>query len=549
MITKNQAKRQNLQKIAQIEDDIIEVEEIPLKKKPKNFISQKGKEITENSSSEATTPYKKTQKIINKEDELIEIMEEGDQDMDDKKKFQALTGRQKKSDSKLPSNKNEGTLLLQSISKTINKQKAPESSDKKEKILSSITLNESDGEEDKIKNNNKAINDSIKATKEKTQNIQINQNNQIGVIEKGNKQAMKNQEIEFLSEDSENEKIDLDANNLLGKKRKDYNKDNKPIITNNSNNQNIKIPSNKNIFDEIISGINSDKKVKKKPKNVKNNIIPQKSDIDEDSSDKNYATPELAVLGQLVDEYGFEKILDSLCKLKLNQKNKLESCLQGLKDSCTDNKINFILFKTLFSYFEKKINEKIQASQEQKISTSPKKSPLQKTINENNNIEDVLPSNKNKRILPININEENEKKCKKIEEKINTEEKPRDKGITNPPPNNSNEGMKSNDRKMISVGSHYHKNEEGKIFRYQITNLDGKGNAIFKCYDDKCTGTGIYELETMKFTVVKDHNLKHSEHEYIVDKDGDEVFNKLMEKGKFNAQVFKENGKKNIQIY
>ena len=437
--------------------------------------------------------------------------------------------------------------MLQSLSKIINKQKAPESSDKKEKILSSITLNESDGEEDKIKDNKKAKIDSIKTTKEKSQNNKINQ---IEAIEKGNKQDMKNQEIEFLSEDSENEKIDLDANILLGKKRKDYNKVTKPIPSNNPNNQNIKIPSNKNIFDEIISGINSDKKGKKKPKNGKNNIIPKKSDIDEDedSSDKNYATPELAVLGQLVDEYGFEKILDSLCKLKLNQKNKLESCLQGLKDSCADNKINFILFKTLFSYFEKKINEKIRASQEQKIANSPKKSSLQKITKENNNIEDVLPSNKNK-ILPININEENEKKCPKIEEKINNEENPRDKGISNPPPKNSNEGEKSNERKMISVGSHYHKNEEGKIFRYQITNLDGKGNAIFKCYDDKCNGTGIYELETMKFTVVKDHNLKHSEHEYIADKDVDEVFNKLMEKGKFNAQVFKENGKKSIQIY
>ena len=547
MITKSQAKRQNLQKMAQIEDEIIEIEEIPLKKKPKNLISQKGREFTENSSSEATTPYKKTQKIISKEDELIEIKEEGNQDMDDKKKFQSLNGQQKKSDSKLQSNKNEETLLLQSLSKIISKQKAPESSDKKEKILSSITLNESDGEEDKIKDNNKAKIDSIKTTKEKTQNNKINQ---IEVIEKGNKQDMKNQEIEFLSEDSENEKIDLDANNLLGKKRKDYNKTIKPIPSNNPNNQNIKIPSNKNIFDEIISGINSDKKGKKKQKNVKNNIIPKKPDIDEDedSSDKNYATPELAVLGQLVDEYGFEKILDSLCKLKLNQKNKLESCLQGLKDSCADNKINFILFKTLFSYFEKKINEKIRASQEQKITNSPKKSPLQKIIKENNHIEDVLPSNKNK-ILPININEENEKKCPKIEEKINTEEKPTEKGITNPPPKNCNDGEKSNERKMISVGSHYHKNEEGKIFRYQITNLDGKGNAIFKCYDDKCNGTGIYELETMKFTVLKDHNLKHSEHEYIADKDVDEVFNKLMEKGKFNAQVFKENGKKSIQIY
>lgn len=547
MITKNQAKRQNIQKIAQVEDEIIEIEEIPSNRKVKNFISQKGKELTENSSSEATTPYKKTQKIMNKEDELIEIMEEGNQDTEDQTKFQAFASRQKKSDSKLPSNKkdkNEEALLLQSFNKIISKQKPPESSDKKTKILSSITLNESEGEEDKIKVNNEAKIGSTQILKGKTQN------NQINVVEERKKQVMKNQEIEFLSEDSENEKVE--GNIFLGKKRNDNDKVVKPMTSNNTYNQNNKFPSNKNIFDEIISGINSDKKVKKKTKNMKNtknNIVPQKLNIDEDSSDKNYATPELAVLGQLIDEYGFEKILDSLCKLKLNQNNKLESCLQGLKDSCTDNKINFILFKILFSYFEKKIDEKIQASQEQKVSISPKKSPVQKIINESKNIEEAIPANKNNKILPVNINEENERKSQKIEDKNNIDEKPKDKGITNPPPKNSNEGSKSDERKMISVGSHYHKNEEGKIFRYQITNLDGKGNAIFKCYDDKCVGMGIYELETMKFTVVNEHNLKHSEHEYIAIKDNDEVFSKLIETGKFNAQVFKENGKKNIKIY
>ena len=44
---------------------------------------------------------------------------------------------------------------------------------------------------------------------------------------------------------------------------------------------------------------------------------------------------------------------------------------------------------------------------------------------------------------------------------------------------------KKGEKKVTSIGSHYNKSEEGEIFKYQISSLDGKGKAIFKCYDDK----------------------------------------------------------------
>ena len=111
--------------------------------------------------------------------------------------------------------------------------------------------------------------------------------------------------------------------------------------------------------------------------------------------------------------------------------------------------------------------------------------------------------------------------------------------------------VKKVEKKTTSIGSHYHKDEEGAIYKYQVANLDGKGNAIFKCYDDNCTGMGLYELETTKFSVTKKHNLKHEEHEYIInyDKDGDNVFKELIEKEKSNAQVFKENGERIVKYY
>ena len=81
--------------------------------------------------------------------------------------------------------------------------------------------------------------------------------------------------------------------------------------------------------------------------------------------------------------------------------------------------------------------------------------------------------------------------------------------------------------------------------------MDGKGNAIFKCYDYRCCGMGIYELETTKFSVIKKHNLRHEEHEYILnyDKDGDDIIKDLIEMKKSDAQIFKENGQRSVNLY
>ena len=62
---------------------------------------------------------------------------------------------------------------------------------------------------------------------------------------------------------------------------------------------------------------------------------------------------------------------------------------------------------------------------------------------------------------------------------------------------------------------------------------------------------GTYNLETMKFEMTKEHNLKFSQHEFIAnnDKDIDEVLKELALKNKSNAQVFKENGERTVKFY
>ena len=105
-------------------------------------------------------------------------------------------------------------------------------------------------------------------------------------------------------------------------------------------------------------------------------------DIDDDQNSKEIiSTPELVLLNQLTNEYGLEKVIDTICKPKLNQKNKLDSCIQGLKDSCAKDKLPFLLIKMLYSYFDSKYddsNKKIT-----KRSISAKKTNLMKNLNEN----------------------------------------------------------------------------------------------------------------------------------------------------------------------
>ena len=111
------------------------------------------------------------------------------------------------------------------------------------------------------------------------------------------------------------------------------------------------------------------------------------------------------------------------------------------------------------------------------------------------------------------------------------------------------EESKSSEKKK-SIGSHYHKDKEGNIYKYQVCNLDGKGNVIFKCYDDKCFAIGIYEINSMKFSVAKTHNLKNEQHDYIISKNDDEnIFKQLSKDNNTNVQLFKEDGEKVIKYY
>ena len=646
MSTKIQMKkRQNLsnQKNTNNEGEIIEIEDIPSPKKTKN--SSKKKDIIENSSSEATTPYKKKQNNKKKNNDIIEIMDIDIAEPDSlhiQKKSYAPLLRQKKSMSILSSNdkiKKNDKMSLKSVT-IVNSEKSPLITRKKHPKIASITLNESDEENENLNDLEINIDEPNKIDtpdKKESNKIQDSGNDQdikIKKLSKNEKQNEKDEETiscelssseneneknkdnisrkqiqkknkrntrttalaEFLSnklnsgylssrkipkkKKKENERNELKSkstikvsrknseikekiNNLLGRKRK----------ANNNNNQKSKTPIKNPNDSEIvnnkpISQIKSSKLKSRTPfRNGQKKIFKIHNCPEIENTQKNcqsnYSIPELAVLNQLIGEYGFEKVLHSLCKSQLEQNNKLDSCLQGLKDSCGDQgKLPILLIRAIFYYFdsvyEKKKNSK------KKISNSVKKVNIKKNDKPKS---EIFPSktsiNEPKPLFSVienaDRNVSSSTETKNVKEEIKKEKNI--KRITNVEKcknknNNNNktpikDDKKKGEKKTMSIGSHYNKTKDGKIYKYQVCRLDGKGNAIFKCYDDKCAGMGIYELESKKFLVTKEHNLNHSDHEYIInyDKDADNAFKDLIEMDKSDAQVFKENGERTVKIY
>ena len=478
------------------------------------------------------------------------ILNESDEDNDSEDNMEIkFSSPRKKNNSKTPEkiniikkpktyNNNHKTIKCELSSSEDEKENKREEG--KEKILKSIIIEQ----KQKLKNTNNKIYPPI--------SLSPNKNNTSYFINKKTPKKMtkNNEKKEKRSKSTKktslkryalNEKI----NALLGRKRKSDDIDG-------FNSKKSKTPNKKTSREKLIENTKAITPLKstKNNKNIIDILLSQKTENEKNDekkmSDKNYSIPELALLNHLIDEYGFENVLDTLCKNNLDKNKQLDACLQGLIDSYNGahGKLPYLLIKILFNYFESKDNNNNNKSSEKKNASTIKskhvKSPLKQ----------FRPLNENKSMFLIkghNIGDSsvfhNDKKGKRN----NNIEKGKEK-------NNKSikkDTKKKPQKKNMSIGSHYNKTQDGKIYKYQVSCLDGKGNAIFKCYDDKCGGMGIYELESKKFLVTKEHNLAHSEHDYILnyDKESDKTFKDLIEMDKYNAQVFKENGERIVNIY
>ena len=81
--------------------------------------------------------------------------------------------------------------------------------------------------------------------------------------------------------------------------------------------------------------------------------------------------------------------------------------------------------------------------------------------------------------------------------------------------------------------------------------LDGQGNALFKCYDDKCSSEGMYDIDSRKFSVIMKHSLKYEEHDYIIGNENNEdnVCKEMYNLKKNDAQVYKEGNERSVKLY
>lgn len=607
MKSKKQAKRNNIHKKSKDEDDIIEIKDISLKKLIKPLSLKKQKENSENDSSEDTTPYKRSYKRKKTSDDMIEIMN-----------VELQKPRHKRLVKNNSLNKERKKEKSSKQSKLTRKGKSPLKRLKRLKYINEINQSEED-DDSKVSKEEEGISKIKNMFKTPIKKCNRNRMRTIHSFDrktkkstKRNKKKEKIQQIE-LSEDSENETSqekgsiktslkreksdnDLDSSfsfsernslgymtikkvhekkrnksfdkisrstlklrskretkkkSLLGKKRKAGKKITKLITPKKrpvkKGNKSKITHKTKSPFQSKASKARSKTPSKSIPRIKKLNKYLKKSNIE----------PELIILDKLISMHGLEKVLDYLCKPKLKRKGKFDSYLEEFKDSISNERTNFILYKMIFSYFNSKIKDIENTIHGQKRSISAIKSSIKNKLNKISNTENEKFISKqlikdNSTSFSLNQHKE-EDSLIEIEtddiEILDNNGKSEEKENSIVKVKNDNSIILNED--STSIGSHYNKNGDGKIYKYQAYYLDGKGHAIFKCYDDKCSGMGIYELDTMNFLKTKPHSLKHMDHEFIrcCEKDISDIFKELTEKNKSNAQVFKVKGEKTIKYY
>ena len=104
------------------------------------------------------------------------------------------------------------------------------------------------------------------------------------------------------------------------------------------------------------------------------------------------------------------------------------------------------------------------------------------------------------------------------------------------------------------LGEHFHKDKNGKIYKYNKHHLRVKNRMSFNCADLKCKSRGLYFVNNMKFRVVICHSIPHEEHCYIKNKEKfnrhKAIFDDFKKRNCHEAQVFKNDiGDKLVKWY
>ena len=317
---------------------------------------------------------------------------------------------------------------------------------------------------------------------------------------------------------------DKKKENFLGKKKKKSDtqsniEDNEKIISseeikkaNNpegpiqNNNESFILPK---ILQNISSNVNNDSGVQKKNEEISKEKDPPESQINK--------------MGELIEQQGFEKVIQTLIKPNLDEKNTVDSPHKGPMDSSSQEEFNSKV-KFCILYFYSQIQEIKDRISKMSPSLSPKKN-----ANSNKNESDkslmMVDNNMilNENLFGTSLGEKNDKNTNEFQIKNNDEK---------------NKGIKD------KIGPYNNKNKNGEIYKYEAVKFQSHRNVIdFKCCDEKCKGKAINDLDQKEFVVSNFHGINNEEHNYIKIENSDDDGMKIMRDNIYtDLQIIKDNG-------
>ena len=224
---------------------------------------------------------------------------------------------------------------------------------------------------------------------------------------------------------------------------------------------------------------------------------------------------EFKLFNNLVDKYGIDKVLISLCRSDYIYSNKsLDLTIDKIIDSCDKGQFIINIIKTYHELLEEYMHN----------DTS-----MKKALSFKNNFDQ-------QRIITNNqINSQTQLTMLNFEFNVNN--------IVEIPMNKNKDNMKG-------LECHFHQDEEGNVYKYKIMYLLGK-LAVFKCADDKCNGHGVFDLDKNIFNVEQRHNMKYSEHKFVVNGilEDSLIYNEMKNNNYKDAQIILEGNNKYMKFY
>lgn len=283
---------------------------------------------------------------------------------------------------------------------------------------------------------------------------------------------------------------------------------------NNKSEEIISLKLNKSISDEkfIDTEINIDNNV------LKSNEFLNKKRKRETPKKINFNL-EFKLFYKIVEKYGIEKVLSSLCKSNyIYSKNPLDQIIDKIYDSCDKSKFISTIIKTYYDLLDDYMSNDID---------------IKKALLFKNNFDQQRIKSKDEI--------KNETMMLNFEFNVNNMiELPLNKKSSNKNKNNT-----------LGLECHFNKNEDGNIYKYKIVYLLG-GLAIFKCDDDSCSGDAIFDLDKNVFSIGQKHSREYSEHKFVKNEvlDNSVIYNEMNSNKYKDAQIlFEGNNNKIVRFY